>query len=256
MKDMSAQRRKARASRLYAALPLFSLACVSGGIHHGLVQSYRHAVDVSREWGERSAQADALARTALEANAPGHDVFVTGDVAAARLQLAELGAAHLRERARARAGLAELPTVDLRVLAQHLERASATFDGMLLEAEGVLAAFDREDREEAARRKVAMDRQLALTRQALGALASVQSALQQRAFAEQSTRADALEWAWVLVTLVALLVAVAIGYGRRRSVRFGEAQAALERRNADLERSAAADSGWSTASSATASRRS
>jgi len=254
MKDMSAQRRKARSGRLYAALALFSFACVLGGIHHGLVQSHRHSVDVSREWAERSARADALARTALAANAPGHDVFVSRDVAAARVQLAELGAAHLRERARARAGLADLPTVDLRVLAQHLERASATFDGMLLEADAVFAAFDREDREEAARRKVAMDRQLALTSQALGALVSVQSALQQRAFAEQSTRAHALEWAWVLAALVALLVAVE--YGRLRSVRFSEAQAALERRDADAARNAAVDPGWSTASSAAASRRS
>jgi hypothetical protein len=255
MKDMSAQRRKARASRHYAALALLSLACAMGGIHHGLVQSHRRSVDVSREWAERSAQADALARTAQEANAPGHDVFVSRDVAAARLQLAELGAAHLRERARARAGLADLPTAELRVLAQHLERASATFDRMLLEAEGVFDAFDRADREEAARHEVAMDRQLALTSQALGALASVQRALQQRASTEQSTRADALEWAWVLVALVALLVAVAIGYGRLRSVRFSEAQAALERRNADVERNATVDPGWST-SSAAASRRS
>jgi HPt (histidine-containing phosphotransfer) domain-containing protein len=230
---------KDHTSRLYSTLAVFNLASVLAGVLlcHSLVASYRSSVQVNREWAERSAEVSKLSSTATEANAPGNDVFETRAVAVERSRLLHFSASYERLHLAALRGLEDLRPEQQAELSGHLQAAHTSFGAMLKEAEAIFAAFEHDDAAEAGRHMASMDRQLAATSSALGKLSAAESGMQQHALATQSAQAATLgRWAWALVAVVAVLVGLAVAYGRFLGRRFGEANAAIERRNADMKR--------------------
>src|SRR5262245_24189328 len=108
---------------------------------------------------------------------------------------------------------------------------------MVGEAEAIFRAFEAGDPDTAGRHMASMDRHLAANSNALGELSKTESALQQQAFALQSSQAATLgRWAWSLIAVVAVLVGLAVAYGRLLSRKFADAHAQIERRNADMQR--------------------
>jgi HPt (histidine-containing phosphotransfer) domain-containing protein len=230
---------KEHIGRLYTLLAAFNLASVLAGVLlcHNLVASYQRSVEVNREWAGRADQVSALSRTATDANAPGNDVFESHDVPAERARLKRFTAEYEQLHGKARDGLGPLPAAQRTELTKRLEAAKRAFHAMLGEAEAIFSAFERNDPATAGRHMASMDRQLAATSSALGELSSAESQLQQAAFAKQSANAASLgNWATLLVAAVAVLVGLAVAYGRLLSRKFAAAQAAIEQRNADMQR--------------------
>ncbi|HKU39582.1 MAG TPA: ATP-binding protein [Polyangiales bacterium] len=233
------QQPKEHTSRLYSALAVFNLASVLAGVLlcHNLVASYRRSVDVNREWADRAGAVAELSRTATEANAPGNDVFETRDVPTERARLTESTARYEQSHVRAIAQLRDLPASERTALVERLEQARGALRAMVGEAEAIFRAFEAGDPDTAGRHMASMDRHLAANSSALGELSKTESRLQQQAFAVQSAQAATLgRWAWGLIAVVAVLVGLAVAYGRLLSRKFADAHAQIERRNADMQR--------------------
>ncbi len=227
---------------VYFLLAAFDLVTVlfSLSLTHNLMSIYSESVLTSREWAGRLGAITRLGDLAQETNAPGNDVFDSGDVAAERAQRdAALG----RFNAQLHAVTAELnantsETQSARIVGA-LGLTERAMDDMIAEADLIFRHFEQGNRRAAGQRMATMDRAYGrLTRsvsQTVNAVQAVQSAyLEQQVQLAQDLR----RFEFVIGGLIILMVCGVTFYGhkigqvmRRHALALKESQETAEHAN-------------------------
>jgi signal transduction histidine kinase len=230
---------KPRWHRVYYLLVAFDVftVLVSLYLNHRTVAIYTRSVAVNQAWFEILEDSSRLGELAAAINAPGNDVFASGQVevesekmAAARRQFdAHLEA--LRDKVRTRA-----PSRDASLEEVH-EALRGAAAAMADESVGIFAAFRRGHLEEAGRRMAEMDRKYNAVNTALGRLRAQVGAIQQEQLAREAAGAESLQrYAYAVAVLVILMLAGATLYGRQMARHVEEATRQREEYVAGLRR--------------------
>src|SRR3954453_13252593 len=152
---------RVRWHRIYYLLAAFDVLTVSMSlwVNTRIMSIYRASIEVNQAWDELLHDTSALGRLAAAVNAPGNNVFESGDVEAeaekARTAWPPFAArlAGLRARVRAHA-----PKGRAGPLLRSLEAIEAETASMAGEAERIFSHLRRGEQPEAAERMASMDR--------------------------------------------------------------------------------------------------
>ena len=140
---------------IYFALAAFDLLTVglSLALTHNLMTIHQQSVQTSREWAVRLGAITELSDIAQAANAPGNDVFDTGDVATARaLRDAAVATFDARLAVVANELNANVAPTERRAVALALGDARHAMTAMNAESELIFRHFETGDRRAAGRR--------------------------------------------------------------------------------------------------------
>ena len=224
--------------RIYYALGAFNVVSVviAIALSYRAMAGFSASIAVNEAWAVRVGDYAALGHAASAADAPGNDVFESGDLEGETARLAEARRAFETSALAAATELASEVPFEVRApLEISLARARAAFSRMMLEAEQIFAAFRRHDRESAGRHMAAMDRQFSATSSFLAQLVASVRALQQAQFVGQEAESASLRaFQYVLVVLVLLIVAAVVAYGRKLARVFATHQALIASKNRDM----------------------
>jgi signal transduction histidine kinase/ActR/RegA family two-component response regulator len=204
---------------LYYLLAALDVATVLASLtlNHRMVQIYVDSVAMRQEWAVREAQYARLSELARAVNAPGNDVFDSGDVDAEsgrlRLALKEFDAQlHAsRDEVRTRVGVAHAP----RLLAA-LEAIEQAMREMVNEADVIFDDFDSGQPQRAGARMATMDRKYANVGRALERLFGIVRDIEQAHLDAQLEAAEVLKRVeYLIMGLAILMIAGALFYGMR-----------------------------------------
>jgi signal transduction histidine kinase len=224
--------RRNRLHLVYFALAAFDIITISCSLYlnHQIMGAYERAVQTSRDWAGRVHEISIMGEQAQRTNAPGNDVFDSGDVR--------------REREKRDAALAQFDAQWLRISAE-LDRnvsleerapiAAALADtrssmrDMITQADMIFAEIDNGRDDIAGRRMATMDRVYAqLTRSISAAVIAVQSAqlrhLQRQVEISQKLRQ--LEYVFGGLILVIVISVAIYGHQIGRLIRRNEEELA------------------------------
>ncbi|MFN8526831.1 MAG: EAL domain-containing protein [Chloroflexota bacterium] len=222
--------------RVYFALAAFDLCTVlfSLGLNHMVRQQFADSVMVNQRWGERLTAYSQLSELAGEVNAPGNDVFDSGDVASERQRMIAALATFERELDARRAELNNEPDSGRRAaLRSHLDRADDRMADMVNEARLIFSYFDVADAAAAGRRMATMDRRFADVNDAIAQLREYVAEIQRYELASQQVAAERISrLEHLIAVLIVLMVSAAAMYGHRMSTQFDRESRA--RRAAEL----------------------
>lgn len=224
--------------RVYFGLALFDVLVVALGLalNHQIIDTHDAAIKENQVWERRLDEYLDLGTLAGEVNAPGNDVFESGDVAA--------------ESARRDAGMqrfsAQLATVraDLTsVRAQHARPLRADLDAleeamaqMNAEADLIFSYLEANQPEVAGSRMAAMDRRYHGVNLAITRTREDVATIQQELFAQQAEHAEALRrFEYLIAGFVIVMIAGALGYGHRIKREMSRRDAERTRYVAELE---------------------
>ncbi len=221
---------------VYYFLAAFDILTVSASLYLNdrVMDMYVQSVATSQEWGQLLADYTAMEQLAGDVNATGNDVFESADVGkeSQRLQVAQ---AAFRERIAAlrKDLLATAPSQQGPALVGELDALEAQTLEMAAGAREVLELFAQRDRNAAARRMAAMDRQYAKLLDGFRGLrarfAQARSPRPVRApepepgtkeprwqrFERQTSAAASMQrWEFVIAALIVVMVTAAVVYGR------------------------------------------
>jgi signal transduction histidine kinase/ActR/RegA family two-component response regulator len=227
---------------VYYVLAAFDLITVllSLLLTHNLMSIHERSVETSRHWAERLGAITQLSDLAQAANAPGNDVFDTGNVPVERARReAAVTAFDARLSSVAQELNASVSPGERAEISAALGEARVSMTAMVAQSELIFRHFENGNRRAAGQRMAAMDRTYAgVTQNISRAINSVQHVqlaylMHQTAVAE---RLRALET--VIVILILIMVAGVTFYGhkigqamRRHAQALSEAREAAERAN-------------------------
>jgi two-component system, OmpR family, heavy metal sensor histidine kinase CusS len=239
------QRRKSRLHLVYFALAGFDIIAISCTLFlsHTIMSTYERSVRTSREWASHVSDLAVLGELARQTNAPGNDVFESGDVALERARRDGALLEFNTQWEKLSRGIAESIAVDdLEPFSNATSAIRQSMDEMVLESEKIFSWIETGDEERAGHVMASMDRSYGrLTRSILSAVNEVQ-AIQIDHLTTQvqvAQRLRVLEFA-IGVLIVTIVISVAI-YGskiaehvRLNEDRHGEMIARLEAAQAAL----------------------
>jgi len=206
--------RRTRLHHVYFLLAAFDLATVGGGLYlsHKLMTLYVQSVNVNQEWSVRLKDYSKLADLAQVANAPGNDIFDSGDVE--------------KERSRRDAGLKEF-TAHIRKLRQGLphgnselgsalDRVETAMVEMMAEADLIFRYFDSGEPAKAGERMATMDRKYGVLTREVNKCTEIIQGIQGNYFAAQLGEARELRrFEYVIGSLILLMVSFVVIYGHK-----------------------------------------
>jgi signal transduction histidine kinase len=207
---------------LYFLLAAFDVltVCVALYFTHALMDIYVDSVAVNQVWAERVATFTRLGQLAAAANAPGNDIFLSGDVDAELERMAAAATAFHAQLARVRHELeVELPPAEAAPLLERLDTVARNMKSMTGEARLTFVRFRDHDTLGASVRMASMDRRFAEVNRVLGELREGVAQRQQRNFSRQlAAAADEQKHVFLLGGLLVLMVAGATFYGHRTAL--------------------------------------
>lgn len=223
----------------YYALGAFNVLSVAAGLYlSGLVlDSYRASVEDSRTWAGRMDRYARLGQLATVADAPGNDVFESGDVDAEERRLnaavTDFDSAVLA----ARSDLAQVAPGEQGQLRVELDLADSAVREMIEDARGIFAAKRAANEQLAGAKMASMDRNLSQANAALGRLRAEVHRIQDAHFSAQIAAAGRVDdYQHALLGLVVLMVICVVAYGVKLAHLMAAKQAEIDQRNADLRR--------------------
>lgn len=220
--------------RLYYGLAALDVLTVAASLTLGyfMMQIYEDSVATSQQWARREADYRQLAALARAVNAPGNDVFDSGDAAAESARLRSALGLFNDHFGAVRAELARGASPrEAGLLARSFDAIERTMREMLAEAELIFAYFDAGQAEAAARRMATMDRKYASVNEAMAQLLGGVGEIRQEHFEQQLRTAGTLrQLEHLILGLAALMIAGALYYGSRihRAARAAEAERAAQ----------------------------
>jgi diguanylate cyclase (GGDEF)-like protein/PAS domain S-box-containing protein len=243
---------------------VFDVLVVALGLflNHQIIGIHHDAIRVNEVWEQRLDRYLDLGTVAGEVNAPGNDVFDSGDVAAesarqrAALRHFEVLTVMIR------ADLTHVAPRYARTLRADLDRVQARMGEMVTEANRIFSYFDRGRADLAGRRMAAMDRRYHDLNAAITRTRESVGGIQRELFARQDEHAQTLRrLEYLSAGFVVLMICCALVYGHRirseMEARDTEAAAhvrALERSTAELSAANAALTGEVTRRAAAEAR--
>lgn len=222
--------------RVYAAMGVFNVLTVVAavGIGGGIAWLYHGSVEEAQAWAWRSSNIAQLSQLATRANAPGNDVFSSRDVAAeqARLAVAE------REFDKAyQCAIDELDKAgaDVGGVRAEVVAAGKHVRAMTTNARAIFAAIGRGDEATAGEQMAQMDRNLALSSEAVANAGNGIQGLQANIFSHRLSQASLLTKVQAaLIVLVVAMVLFFVSYGRRLGRMFNAQNEAIAQKGRDM----------------------
>jgi PAS domain S-box-containing protein len=240
-------RHAARARRIYLIAAIVAAIAIAGLISGDVALSRRYAAAGERgdRWAARMRMYHALDPLVAAVNAPGNDIFSSGDVAAERVRLAVAVAAFDRAYGAARADLRRTHPVtsDVQRVAQSLAKLDALNREVAHAGERIFALLEKKEAPLAAAQMAFMDRRYAEADAELSRLDEMTAAMKDAASHEQSIHSRRLaQFQYGIGVLLAtgLLGAVLYSRGVAKTLAWnGEREQMLEvvrAREAELRR--------------------
>jgi PAS domain S-box-containing protein len=207
----------ARWHRIYYLLAAFDVLTVSMSlwVNTRIMSIYRASIEANKAWDELLHDSSELGRSAAAVNAPGNDVFESGDVEAEAEKVRRAWPAFDARHAELRAGLrANAREGQAGPLLRDLDATRAATAAMAREADRIFIHLSRGEQPEAAGRMATMDREFAGVNASLDSLRAHIAAIQRDRFGEQMAAAARLQRSQsVLAVLILVMVVGATGYG-------------------------------------------
>jgi len=230
--------RKPKWHLIYYILAAFDLATISGSLllSHQIMEVYINSVDENKELAEIQGQFIDLGRLASAVNAPGNDVFDSGDVDGelARRTRALVQFEQHMSVLRKEVGEKVQPA-EARPLNDRLDEIDMAMSLMISEADLIFSYIQADRTELAGQRMATMDQKYAGVTSSVAAAASFVRNLQSRHFQEQIAVAASLRrYEYLIGGIIALMVCAVAVYGHMIARRMKQAQ--VEALNARLGR--------------------
>jgi signal transduction histidine kinase/ActR/RegA family two-component response regulator len=227
---------------VYFVLAAFDLITVlfSLALTHNLMSIHERSVETSRQWSQRLGAITELSDLAQAANAPGNNVFDTGNVAVERpLRDAAVAAFNARLTAIARELNANVSAEERAEISHALGEAAISMTAMIAQSEWIFRHFEQGNRRAAGQRMAAMDRTYAGVTQNISAAINGVQRVQSNYLEEQTAVADNLRaFETVIVVFILMMVGGVTFYGHRISqamrlneIALNEAREAAEHAN-------------------------
>ena len=208
---------------VYFLLAAFGGLTVSGSLalHHRLASIHAESVDINRRWVERLEEFQHIGSLIASINAPGNDVFRTGDVAGERARQKAVTGKFQAALARVRVALrVELDEPQAGRLIDYLDSISRATRKMVAESQMVFAYIGTDDFARAGVHMANMDSEYARIIGIMSSLETESHALLQVEFNRQSALTKDIESVQYLIAgLIVLMVAGVATYGYRLSRR-------------------------------------
>jgi len=251
--------RRFRWHHLYYALAGFDLLTILATLvlSHTIMGIFTASVEVNQTWAERLAQYGVLRNLAAESNAPGNEVFASGNVKEAKADLEESVVKFRNQLFEQRAELRANVQADLAApLLRDLAAVELHFKDMEVEARQIFTEFDLEHPERAGRHMNAMDLRFYDVIDALHSLETEVRSIQMEQFQAQSAKATSLRKYEQAIALVVVLILIAVTfYGHTVSKNFARAEEKIFRQVKELRESQSAlESARNTAEIASAAK--
>lgn len=223
---------------IYFLLAGFDLLSVSAGLYLSdrLSATYAQSVKLNQTWADRQRQYLELGSLAAAVNAPGNDLFESGDVPAESARLAATRRAFDERIAALEQELrANVPPSDATPVAEKFSILRGAVREMTAEATSIFSYYERGDRELAGQRMATMDRKYAAVHEALGELSRTVATRQEQLFRDQSATAARLaRFEYLIAASILIMVAAAIYYGHQVAKKMAADAEALDRNVATL----------------------
>ncbi|MHC5065065.1 MAG: PAS domain-containing hybrid sensor histidine kinase/response regulator [Planctomycetota bacterium] len=217
--------RRLRWYHLYFLLAVFDLLTVGISLYlnHRSLEIYVESVEVNQVWANRLNHFANLAHLAEEANAPGNEVFESGEIDACAKDFERAHAVFQEELVHCRAVIRQEMDVETSaLLGAHIEFLDERMQGQAREARAVFAELSQGNREAAGRHMAAMDRlSHGMTDRLLELTADIHG-IQGEIFAEQKLEAQIMGDLEILILgMIGLMVLGVAYYGQKinRNVR-------------------------------------
>lgn len=212
------RRRRLESHRAFLLLALFSVVVVALGlvVNQLLLDGYRHSVQTNQEWDARLTHALNLQHLAAGVDAPGNNLFESGDVAAETRRFEQARGAFDTRLGELNQGLGQLDREDALVLGDDFARIAALMKPMVVQSRTIFEQYNRGETTEAAAGMAVVDRAYAKVNLGFDKLRGDVGAIQRSLFKDQLAQADRLRLAQnVLAGLVALMIGGALLYARK-----------------------------------------
>lgn len=204
---------------LYYLLAAFDLFTVSLSLYlnQQLMSSYTHSVAVNQDWARRLQSYSELGQLAVAANAPGNDVFESGQVEPESKRLQEIldrfgtGMEKVKQELQA-----NVEPSQAQLLLKDLQTIETAMAQMAQEANLIFSYFEQNQPEIAGRRMATMDRRSHEVSKGFASLRQHVSEIQQQLFDEQIAAARSLNnLKYSLAMLIVLMVSGIVVYGHQ-----------------------------------------
>lgn len=211
--------RRRRLDLIYFALAGFDLLTIGFTLllSNHIMNLYEASVNRSAVWSARVGQVVQLAQHAQEANAPGNDVFDSGDVARERARRDAGLALYVRQRDEVLLALRAVETGENAALVNdHLHAADQRMNEMMLEADRIFAEIEAGDDHAAGRRMATMDRIYGrLSRSLLNAILALQQVEDANLQRQVELASELRKLELIIMALIFGIVLAVAFYGRR-----------------------------------------
>lgn len=199
-----------------AGFDVLTICCALFLSHH-IMNKYSGAVQTSQIWAGRLGEITLLGEFAQQTNAPGNDVFDSGDVERERarrdLALAAFNAKLASIEAELTRNVAPAARAEIDAALAHARVAMA---GMVAEADYIFGHFDAERPALAGRRMASMDRAYAKLTSSIAAGVNAVQVVQLAHLERENASANSLrQLEWVMGAVVLLIVICVTIYGHR-----------------------------------------
>lgn len=226
---------------IYFLLAAFDIltVCVGMYFNHSMTSIYVESVTANQTWAERVAQFSRFGQLAAAANAPGNDVFGSGDVRGELARMNSATGAFQRQFWKVRKELqVDLPPHEAGPLLAKLDAVAHAMEDMTGEARLIFVHFRADQPMIAGARMATMDRKYAQVHRAIDELrASVTVSQRQRFDRQMAAAATQEKYQYLIGALVLLMVGAATLYGHRMAKQAQCDAAERERQSAQLEAS-------------------
>ncbi len=197
---------------ILAALDIVTMTCCMF-FNHRLTEQYKTSVESNRIWAERLTKLTILSRLAAELNAPSNDIFLSQDVAKERERLTQ---ATTRFNSKLREIRTEFYLKDIRrlnpILWQDLHTIERRMRGMLVEAQSILASYERGKKEAAVQQMSIMDKHYFFAKDSMDTLRLHISETQQSLLDEQTVDVERMKEYEMLISVASAIMIAAITY--------------------------------------------
>ena len=212
---------------LLAAIVVLTV-CSSLYLNHSVRRIHEDSVAVNQEWSLQHSNLLELARLAQAVNAPGNDIFESGDVAKQTARRDEALAQFEALLVQIRHELVSKPaTPEVKSLIASLYEINTAMDTMAATADLIFVYFRANDPQSAARYNTAMDHAFGQVVQEITKAEEVIRTIQSRQFQEQLAHAANLgRFEYVIGGVIFIIVVLVVLYGHRiqRVMRAAEAE--------------------------------
>ena len=192
---------------------------ISFGLNIKLTSNYAESISLNQEWAARLSNYAELAIAAGAVNAPGNDVFDSGDVVAERKRIRDALIIYNAKYEAAYREIRALKIPESPLLLKDLELIQQAMTGMRNEASLIFNFFESAKAAEAGKRMATMDRKFAILNLRIASLSQRVRAIQQLIFDKQQANAKSLQkLEYFISALVVLMVIGALFYGKQISI--------------------------------------